>query len=224
MKNIMKLITALTAILGTMAILSACTSTPSGSNAVTRQPANPSTETQSTEMKASDTQAADAKTSDTQATANQPAQAQIVGGDRDEHGCIGSAGYTWCEAKQKCFRSWEEECVTASTSPASIAAPAPAKSDSDITGSSEESGIKAALAKEYDKPVSDITLRNQQISGDFARGGVTIAPGGQGEGGMFLAVKKNDEWTLVYAGNGSVDCKAIKEYGFPAPLLQGFCD
>ena len=34
----------------------------------------------------------------------------IVGGDRDEHGCIGSAGYTWCEAKQKCLREWEEPC------------------------------------------------------------------------------------------------------------------
>lgn len=34
----------------------------------------------------------------------------IVGGDRDEHGCIGSAGYTYCVAKDKCIRSWEEEC------------------------------------------------------------------------------------------------------------------
>ncbi|MBU1199860.1 MAG: hypothetical protein KKF46_07725 [Nanoarchaeota archaeon] len=34
----------------------------------------------------------------------------IVGGDKDEHGCIGSAGYTWCEAKQKCLRTWEEAC------------------------------------------------------------------------------------------------------------------
>ena len=35
----------------------------------------------------------------------------LVGGDKDEHGCIGSAGYTWCEAKQKCLRTWEEECT-----------------------------------------------------------------------------------------------------------------
>lgn len=31
-----------------------------------------------------------------------------VGGDRDAHGCIGSAGYVWSEAKQKCLRLWEE--------------------------------------------------------------------------------------------------------------------
>lgn len=34
----------------------------------------------------------------------------IVGGDKDAHGCIGSAGYTWCEIKQKCLRAWEEKC------------------------------------------------------------------------------------------------------------------
>jgi len=33
---------------------------------------------------------------------------QIVGGDKDEHGCIGSAGYTWNETKQECVREWEE--------------------------------------------------------------------------------------------------------------------
>lgn len=37
-------------------------------------------------------------------------QENLVGGDRDEHGCIGSAGYSWCELKQKCLRVWEEKC------------------------------------------------------------------------------------------------------------------
>ena len=40
-------------------------------------------------------------------------QQQIVGGDRDAHGCIGSAGYSWCEIKQKCLRMWEEKCEVA---------------------------------------------------------------------------------------------------------------
>ncbi|WP_329892744.1 hypothetical protein [Stenotrophomonas sp. SMYL11] len=30
-----------------------------------------------------------------------------VGGDRDAHGCIGSAGYQWCEHSQRCERPWE---------------------------------------------------------------------------------------------------------------------
>lgn len=37
-------------------------------------------------------------------------QQQMVGNDKDEHGCIGSAGYTWCEVKNKCLRTWEEKC------------------------------------------------------------------------------------------------------------------
>jgi len=38
-------------------------------------------------------------------------QENMVGNDTDEHGCIGSAGYSWCEAKSKCLRLWEEPCT-----------------------------------------------------------------------------------------------------------------
>lgn len=31
----------------------------------------------------------------------------IVGGDRDAHGCIGAAGYAWCERTGRCERPWE---------------------------------------------------------------------------------------------------------------------
>lgn len=43
---------------------------------------------------------------------------QMVGNDRDAHGCIASAGYSWCEAKQKCLRRpWEEPCDSTSATP-----------------------------------------------------------------------------------------------------------
>ena len=32
----------------------------------------------------------------------------LVGTDRDEHGCIGSAGYTYSAVKNGCVRLWEE--------------------------------------------------------------------------------------------------------------------
>jgi hypothetical protein len=35
---------------------------------------------------------------------------QIIGGNKDEHGCLGSAGYSWCAVKNKCLRVWEESC------------------------------------------------------------------------------------------------------------------
>ncbi len=39
----------------------------------------------------------------------QTATTTIVGGDRDAHGCIPSAGYVWSSASQKCVRPWEQQ-------------------------------------------------------------------------------------------------------------------
>ncbi|MDD3679289.1 MAG: hypothetical protein PHX72_00280 [Candidatus Shapirobacteria bacterium] len=36
---------------------------------------------------------------------------QLIGGERDEGGCLIGAGYQWCEPKQKCLRPWEEDCL-----------------------------------------------------------------------------------------------------------------
>lgn len=35
-------------------------------------------------------------------------QAPIVGGDKDTHGCIGSAGYVWDANQKVCVRPWEK--------------------------------------------------------------------------------------------------------------------
>ncbi len=37
----------------------------------------------------------------------------ILGNDRDENGCIGSAGYTWCQSLNACHRPWETSCEPA---------------------------------------------------------------------------------------------------------------
>eukprot|EP01089_Gocevia_fonbrunei_P016485 TRINITY_DN511_c0_g1_i2.p1 TRINITY_DN511_c0_g1~~TRINITY_DN511_c0_g1_i2.p1 ORF type:complete len:175 (-),score=35.31 TRINITY_DN511_c0_g1_i2:115-639(-) len=34
-------------------------------------------------------------------------QSELVGGAVDDHGCIGSAGYSWCEKENQCVRPWE---------------------------------------------------------------------------------------------------------------------
>lgn len=36
---------------------------------------------------------------------------KLIGGEKDEGGCLISAGYSWCEIKQKCVRVWEEPCT-----------------------------------------------------------------------------------------------------------------
>jgi len=35
---------------------------------------------------------------------------RTVGGTRDAHNCLLSAGYTWCEASNKCVRKWQTPC------------------------------------------------------------------------------------------------------------------
>lgn len=52
----------------------------------------------------------------------------MPGSDRDSHGCIPSAGYTWCEAKQKCLRTWEEACTAASVTQSTTSAQTTTKS------------------------------------------------------------------------------------------------
>lgn len=36
------------------------------------------------------------------------ADSVMVGNDKDEHGCIASAGYTWSEVQKDCIRLWEK--------------------------------------------------------------------------------------------------------------------
>ncbi len=38
---------------------------------------------------------------------------QVIGGQKDEHGCLVAAGYSWCDAKSRCIRVWEEYCTAA---------------------------------------------------------------------------------------------------------------
>ena len=41
------------------------------------------------------------------AEASTPSATLAPGSDRDAHGCIGSAGYSWCESTGRCERPWE---------------------------------------------------------------------------------------------------------------------
>ncbi|PIF46417.1 hypothetical protein CLU96_3448 [Chryseobacterium sp. 52] len=43
--------------------------------------------------------------------------AQKVGGDRDAHGCIGSAGYTYSQIKKDCVRVFEQKIKLTEVAP-----------------------------------------------------------------------------------------------------------
>lgn len=72
-------------------------------------------------------------------------QKQLVGNDKDEHGCIGSAGYSWCEAKQKCIRPWEENCTKECGTCPQLSPPSPefCKDGTIVAGETNECGCQA---------------------------------------------------------------------------------
>ncbi|MCD9029978.1 hypothetical protein LDO26_17445 [Luteimonas sp. BDR2-5] len=51
--------------------------------------------------------AVDAAATPADAPADAAADLPLVGGDVDEHGCRGSAGYAWCAHTAQCERPWE---------------------------------------------------------------------------------------------------------------------
>lgn len=125
----------------------------------------------------------------------------MVGNDSDEHGCKGSAGYSWCEEKQKCLRVWEEPCEK----------------------DNGEEKIKQAILNKHGWNGDEVEITISKNDGTFARGGIKekLAV----SGGMFLAKKVNSQWEVVFEGNGAPDCSLLKNtYQFPAEFLTGVCD
>lgn len=41
-------------------------------------------------------------------TSERKGKEAVVGSDKDEHGCIASAGYTWSEVQKDCIHLWEK--------------------------------------------------------------------------------------------------------------------
>lgn len=122
---------------------------------------------------------------------------ELIGGQKDAYGCLISAGYSWCEAKRKCLRTWEEVCGAE-------------------PGENDIGSIRQAFADKYGKDPSEIQIYISHFNGDFARGGVKFAmKGGFGEGGIFLAYKEEGAWRLAFDGNGMISCVEMDKYNFP---------
>ena len=136
-----------------------------------------------------------------QLSSNTENNTQLIGGQKDEHGCLIAAGYSWCQLKQKCLRIWEEPCVSVQ----------------------DEQGIKQAFVDKYGKPLPDVNISILKNNGDHAFGSVTFGQGGPGEGGYFFAYKKDGKWLIAADGNGSVSCRYLEYYGFPDDMTKDTC-
>lgn len=138
-----------------------------------------------------------------------PSEEVRVGGDRDIHGCIASAGYSWCEEKKKCLRTWEEPCTSA--------LPSLAADES----SSLIPIIKQALVAKHGNTANELNITVSQIQGTYAKG-MASATGG---GGLWFAAKVNGNWTLVWDGNGIIECATVKGYPeFPKAMIPSCFD
>jgi len=125
---------------------------------------------------------------------------EVVGNDRDEHGCIGSAGYTWCEVKKKCLRTWEEPCSAE-----------PTPDDLKL--------IEQAFVKKYNWNIDEMIITVSKNDGKYASGGVKDKNAEAG-GGYFFAAKVGDHWEIVADGNGTIECSSLLPYpDFPNTLI-----
>jgi hypothetical protein len=132
-------------------------------------------------------------------------QHPIVGSDRDEHGCIGSAGYTWCPKKNKCLREWEESCSV------DIQSPAPTADESSILLATMKTQIEAKHPGS-----SGLTFALKKIEGLYAQGSASETGGG----GMWFASKTSGAWKLVWDGNGVILCSDLVAYpDFPKTMI-----
>ena len=81
--------------------------------------------------------------------------------------------------------------------------------------------IESLLATKYNKSVSDVKVTIAKQDDNYVAGSVTFDKGGPGEVGLVLAAKIKDVWTLVYDGNGSIDCNKMRQvYKFPDSILK----
>jgi len=124
----------------------------------------------------------------------------LVGNDKDEHGCIGSAGYSWCAVKNKCLRTWEEACVTP-------------------TVANEDELIKKALLDKHGWKTEDVVITISKNDGQYASGGVT-EKNAQAGGGYFFAAKTASGWKIVADGNGTISCSSLIPYpNYPVSMI-----
>lgn len=129
-------------------------------------------------------------------------EAQLVGNDADENGCIGSAGYTWCEPLGKCLRTFEEPCVAEGTDTKTL-----------------EAAVKAQIVAKRGAGAEDLVITTREVAGDYARGSAqSLQP--EAGGGMWFVANVEGEWQLVWDGNGTIACTDLTDYpDFPTGMI-----
>lgn len=76
--------------------------------------------------------------------------------------------------------------------------------------------IKKAIVAKRGGGANELNISVSKIIGNYSQGGAS----GAGGGGMWFAAKINNEWKLVWDGNGIILCDDLKNYpDFPSLLI-----
>lgn len=160
-------------------------------------------------------------------------QNNMPGSDRDEHGCIGSAGYKWCAVKNKCLRLFEEDCGV----PANFVSPCQKTEmycpltgvcrdflDSNcIAGAyTDQDLIKLAYANKFSLNIDNYNLEMFFDDGIHAVAGIDDLTLNRRDGSVF-AINNNGNWQIVAAGRSSILCSDIPA-DYPSALIPECAD
>lgn len=80
--------------------------------------------------------------------------------------------------------------------------------------------IKTLFAKKYGKQTENISIDIKQEQDNYIMGRVTFKTKEALESGIFYAVKE-EEWLIVFDGNGVVPCSDLEKYNFPEKMKEG---
>lgn len=76
--------------------------------------------------------------------------------------------------------------------------------------------IMNALVAKHGSGAKELTISVSKIIGDYSQGGASSSGGG----GMWFAAKVNNEWKLVWDGNGVITCPDLIAYpNFPREMI-----
>ncbi|MBT4349955.1 hypothetical protein HOD19_04245 [bacterium] len=75
--------------------------------------------------------------------------------------------------------------------------------------------LEHVFAYDHGISVENVSVKVLQQSYEHVRGFVNL----NGEGGMFLAAKRDGDWTIVHEGNGAIMCSVVTPYNFPFYMI-----
>lgn len=98
-----------------------------------------------------------------------------------------------------------------STAIPSVTAPAAADDTEAIIA-----GVRKGLIAGHGQAAAGMTITVSKVEGEYAKG----MAGEQGGGGIWFAARLNGTWTLVWDGNGTIDCNSVSPFPeFPTDMI-----